>query len=333
MTTKDGLRKALQAFRAMVTSLYDDTSADNTPGICYILNLPPEILQNITEYLKTSDIVSLSRTCRAFYSLINVDSFWIHRIRCQFSPSITQLYAYDLFQKPSYIQTNDEPRPSGFENTRNESELDELAKNSATHYNDAAIERRHAKMYVSKEDFLKNMQYFQYNKPRNDLSIPFMKLIYFYLIDRKREAAVDMGVVHRNAYYLVERPDPNSFKGRIIYLQHVCWLEISGRFQHDIMPGKYEVIWRMKCQGTDVRMWSDTEFMVVPSHGKMLVHRVSDNDFRTYALKNIDQWFLINMGSIIIYEPSKVLIGIRNWSNGNWKSGISWDCIELKIIS
>jgi hypothetical protein len=52
MSAKDGIRTALQAFRSMLTSLSVDTSADNTPGICYILNLPPEILQTITEYLK-----------------------------------------------------------------------------------------------------------------------------------------------------------------------------------------------------------------------------------------------------------------------------------------
>lgn len=275
----------------------------------------------------------MSQTCQTFYTLINNDNFWIHRIRYQFSPSITQLYTFDLFQKPQYIQTNDEPRPSGLEHTRVESELDELARNSATHYNDEAIERRHAKIYVSKEEFLRNIQYFHFNKPKNDLQVPLMKLIYFYLIDRKREAVVDMVVVHRSNYYLVEQTDPDSFKGRIIHLTNVCWLEITGRFQHNIMPGKYEVIWRMKCDDNYIRIWGETEFIVVPSHGKMLVRKVSDNDFRTYAIEHGNRWFLINMGHIIIYEPSKVLIAMRNWHNGNWKSGISWDCIELKIVS
>jgi hypothetical protein len=326
------IRTALQAFASWISPSSDDISTDNIPGICWILNLPPEILQTITEYLNVRDIISLSRTCQAFYTLINDENFWIHRVRCQFSPSIAHLYTFDLFQKPEYIQTNDQPRPSGFDHTRNECEFDELAKNSATHYNDEAIEQRHAKMYVSKDDFVKNVEYFQFNKPKKDLEIPLMKLIYIYLIDRKRRAAIDMSVIHRNDRYLVAKDDADSLKGRIIYLEQVCWLEITGRFEHDIMPGKYEVIWRMKGHMNAVRIWGETEFTVVPSHGKLLIYKISENDFRTYALEHRNQWFLVNMGQIIIYEPSTVLMGIRNWNNGNWKSGISWDCIELKLV-
>jgi hypothetical protein len=331
MTTKN-IRTALQSFKSWILPSSDNVSTDNTSGICWILQLPPEILQTITEYLKVRDIISLSRTCQEFYTLINDDNFWIHRIRCQFSPSIAQLYTFDLFQKSESIQIDDEPRPSGFNHNRNGSEFDELAINSATHYNDEVIEQRHAKMYVSKEDFLRNFQYFQFKKPENNLQIPFMKLIYFYLIDRKRTAIVDMDVVHRNDHYLVEQNDKESLKGRIIYLQQVCWLEVTGSFEHNIMPGKYEVIWRMKGRGNDVRIGGETEFTVVPSHGKLLIYKISDNDFRTYVLEHGNQWFSVNMGQIIIYEPSKVLMGIRNWNNGYWKSGISWDCIELKLV-
>jgi len=331
MSTKD-IRAALQSFISWISPSSDNVSTNNTPGICWILQLPPEILQTITEYLNVRDINSLSQTCQEFYTLINNDNFWIHRIRCQFAPSIAQLYTFDLFQKPESIQTEDEPRPSGFNHNRNECELDNLAIHSATHYNDEAIERRHAKMYVSKEDFLKNLQYFQFKKPANNLQIPLMKLIYFYLIDRKRKAVVDMNVIHRNDHYLVEQNDKDSLKGRIINLQQVCWLEITGSSEHNIMPGKYEVIWRMKGRGNDVRIWGETEFIVVPSHGKLLIYKISDDDFRTYALEHGNQWFSVNMGQIIIYEPSTVLMAIRNWNNGSWKSGISWDCIELKLV-
>src|ERR1700733_10961936 len=114
MATKN-IHKALQSFISWMLPSSDDTSTNNnTLGICYILQLPPEILQTITEYLKVRDVFSLSQTCQAFYTLINDDNFWIHRIRCQFSPTIYQLYTFDLFQEPEYIQTNDEPRPSGF---------------------------------------------------------------------------------------------------------------------------------------------------------------------------------------------------------------------------
>ena len=318
------LQKGFELFQSLTTS---------TPGTCYILDLPPEILQCVTEHLSVSDLILLSRTCRAFHTLINDDAFWAHRIGCRFAPSIAQLYTSDLFQQPEYVESNDEPRESGFEHIRHECDFDKAAKNSATHYNDEAIERRRGKMYVSREDFAKLLQYFQFKKPNIALQVPFMKLVYFYLIDRKRQAAVEMDVVHRNDHYLVEQTDKDSFKGRIISLQSVCWLEISGRFPHVIMPGKYEVLWRMKCRENNVRMWADTEFMIVPSHGKLLVHKVSENDFRNHALLHSNQWFLINMGHVIIYEPSTVLLAVRNWHDGNWKYGISWDCIELKIVS
>ena len=320
------VRKGLEFVRSWTTS------TSRTSGICYILDLPPEILQCITEHLNVRDLTALSRTCRRFYTLINDDAFWTHRIRCQFPPSIVELYTSNLFQRPEYVESHDEPRASGFEHTRHESELDATAKNSATHYNDEAIERRHATMYVSREDFRKLVQYFQFKKPKKDLRIPLMKLVYFYLIDRKRQAAVDMNVVHRNDH-LTEQADRDSFKGRIIHLRTVCWLEITGRLQHTIMPGKYEVVWRMKCGANGVRMWTDTEFMVVPSHGKLLIYKVSDDEFQTHALTSNRQWFLIEMGHIIIYEPSTVWFAVRNWNDLSWKSGISWDCVELKMIS
>jgi hypothetical protein len=330
--TTHSIFNTLRSFLSRISHNVNDVLSDNTSEICWILDLPSEILQMIAEHLNIRDAMSLSKTCRTFYTLINDDNFWIHRIRCQLPQPVAKLYTFDLFQEPENIQMNDIECPSGFIHDKRGAELDLTAINSATHYNDEAIKKRHAKMYASKEDFSTNVQYFQYTKPKHDVVVPFMKLIYFYLIDRKRTSVVNMGVIHRNDHYLVEQKDKDSLTGRIIHLQQVCWLEIDGRFEHDIMPGKYEVSWRMKCSTGGVRMWGETEFSVVPSHGKMLVYEISENDFRPYALEHGNNWFIMNMGQIIIYEPSIVLVGIRNWINGNWKSGISWDCIELKLV-
>lgn len=326
----------LETIRSSLTRFFrsdHETTTDDTPKICWIFHLPPEILQTITDYLSTRDIISLSRTCQTFYTIINDDNFWIHRIHCEFPQPIADLYTYDVFQKCDTIETSDEPRPSGFQSARTEAELDLAAINSATHYNDQAIEKRHAKMYLSKESFLTQLQYFQYKRPKKVQEITIMKLMYFYLIDRKRRAVVDMDVVHRNDQYLVERNDANSFKGRIIELRNVCWLEITGHFEHAIMPGKYDVIWRMKCFDNYVRISGDTEFSVVPSHGKMLLHIISDDDFQRYALEHGNDWFTVKMGQIVVYDISRILIGIRNWNTGYWKSGIAWDCVELKPAS
>ncbi|CAF4427420.1 unnamed protein product [Rotaria socialis] len=232
------IREAFRSFLSWASQSADKNSTDDSSKICWIFNLPPEILQTITDHLTVHDIISLSQTCQTFYTLIKDDNFWVHRIRSQFSPSTANLYILDLFEKPETILTNDETRPSGFENIRVDGELDLAAINSVTHYNDEAIEKRHAKMYISTEDFLTHVEYLNYRKPKNTLKIPLMKLVYFYLIDRKRTAAVNMSVIHRNDVYLIEDRDKDSLTGRIIQLQSVCWLEITGRFDHDIMPGK-----------------------------------------------------------------------------------------------
>lgn len=305
----------------------------DTPKECYLLQLPSELLQIITEYLPIRDLCAFARTCQTLNTLINTDAFWAHRIRAQFPSSITDLWTYDVFQKPVIIPTIDEQCSNGFINRRDESNFDRTAADSATHFNDQAVEKRQEKMFVSKEDFQDAVQYFQYEKPRYYRNVPFMKLVYFYLIDRKRTAVVDMDVVHRNDHFLVERQDNESLKGRIIALQSVCWLEITGFFPQKLMPGKYEVIWKMKSPDGDVRVYDQTEFIVVPTHGRLLNYRVSENDFRSYATEHGNRWFSVNMGETILYRPSIVHVAVRNWTNGYWKSGIAWDCIELKIVS
>ena len=320
-------------FRSWVSSLAGVTTNDGcASGACWILDLPPEIIQIITDYLNPHDLSAFSRACRTFYDLINQDSFWTHRIHRQFPHPVAQLYTSDLYRLPEMIQMTYEGRTPEFRHTRPESQLDRFAIISATRYNDEAIEQSHTKMYVSKDKFLTNLRYFQFRTPKNLSTIPFMKLIYFYLIDRKRRAAVNMDVVHLNGSYLVNRSDRNSLTGHVIQLQSVCWLEINGHFEQKIMPGKYEVSWRMKSQANNINLYGETEFLVVPSHGKMLIKRVFDIDFQNYAIEHNNQWFTVNMGAIVIYEPSEVYMAIRNWNNGYWKSGISWDCIELKII-
>ncbi|CAF0916423.1 unnamed protein product [Rotaria sordida] len=300
--------------------------------ICWLFYLPSEILEIITDFLSVKDINSLSQTCQTFYTFLNDNDFWTYRIYRYFPQSIAQRYTIDLFKKPTIIQTYNEICSTGFNNVRTNSDFDILAINSATHYNDEAIEKSHTKMYVSKEDFLNQVEFYQYKKPNNYLKIPFMKLIYFYLIDCKRYAAVDMDVVHRNEHYLVEKDDIDSLTGRIIHLQSVCWLELTGRFEHKIMPGKYEVSWRMKGDLHGIRISGETEFIVVPQHGKLLNYKISEDDFHNLVLEHENHWFIVKMGQIIIYEPSIILVAIRNWNNPDWKHGLSWDCIELTIV-
>ena len=298
----------------------------------WLCRLPSEVLQMITDHLKASDLVSLSQTCRSFYTFCNDDQLWFHRIRCQFPQTIAQLYTSGLYQKPEIIQTFNELRPSGFVHNQAGNELDLLAIHSATHYNDEAIERRQEKIYVSKEYFRNNVEFYQYDKPDHHLDIPLMKLIYFYLIDRKRYAAVDMNVVHHEFDDFITDNEVDSLTGLILRLENACRLEITGRFEYEIMPGKYEVSWRMKFDQLAVKIWGETEFIVVPQHGQLLDYRMSENDFHHLLSEHENRWFVRKMGQILIYEPSIVLVAIRNWNDTRAKSNLSWDCIELTLV-
>jgi hypothetical protein len=329
MTTKN-VHKTSRSFSSSTSQSSNDLSSNE---ICWFFRLPLEILQVITDFLEIKDVLSLNQTCQTFYTVLNDNNFWIHRIHSQFAPSIAQLYTFDLFQKPEIIETYNEIRSSGFTHVQTENELDRLAINSATHYNDEAIEKRHAKMYVSKEDFLDQVEFYQFNKPNNYSDIPLMKLIYFYLIDRKRCAAIDMNVIHHDEHQqLVEENDVDSLTGRIINLQNIYWFEITGRLEQKIMPGKYEISWRIKGALYCNFIWGETEFIVVPQHGKLLNYKMSADDFRYRLVEHENHWFIVKIGQIIIYEPSIVLVAVRNQNDTSWKSHLSWDCIELTLV-
>ncbi|CAF1400407.1 unnamed protein product [Adineta steineri] len=300
--------------------------------ICCLFRIPHEILQIITNFLNISDLQSLSKTCLSFYTFFNDNNFWNYRIHKQFPQSIVQFYTSDIFNKPEVIQVYNQIQQTNFAHSRAESEFDNLAITSATHYNDDAIESSHRKMYVSKEDFLNNLEYYQYDKPSDYTKIPFMKLIYFYLIDRKRCAVVNMNVIHRDDQHLVEEFHEDSLTGRIIHLKKVCWLEINGRFEFKIMPGKYEISWRIKCNPGHTYIDGETEFIVVPQHGKLSNYKITQSEFENLIFEHKNDWFIIKTGHTIIYEPSIVLTTIRNWNTGHWKYDILWDCTELTLI-
>ncbi len=105
------------------------------------------------------------------------------------------------------------------------------------------------KCMYQKTIFLNSVEFCQFNKSKNYSDILFMRLIYFYLIDCKRYAVVNMNIVHDNFRDLIEENDRDSLNGHVLSLKYAHWLEITGRFEHKIMlPGKYEVSWRMNSE-------------------------------------------------------------------------------------
>ncbi|CAF1999288.1 unnamed protein product [Rotaria magnacalcarata] len=307
-----------------------DSSSDE---MCWFICLPYEIFEMILNFLNRKDINLLSQTCSKFYTLLNDDKFWNYLIYRDFPKSIAQFYTIDLFQKPEIVETHNEIRQSDFLHRRQNDQIDILAINSATHYDDEVINERHAKMYVSKDNFVNNVEFFQFKQFNKSLQVPFNKIIYFYLIDRKRCAATNMNIAHLDRYNVVEELHSDSLIGRIIHLCSKRSLDISGRFEHRIMPGKYEVSWRMKADVCGIHIWGITEFIVVPQYGKLLNYRIHEDDFYNPILQHQDCWWIIKMGQTIIYEPSTVLVAIRNWDNHERKYGLLCDCIELTLVA
>lgn len=300
---------------------------------CWLIDLPQEILEIIIDFLPGKDVNSLSQTCQKFYTFINNENFWQYFIHRHFPKSIAQLYTFDLFQKSKVIETYNEIQQLDIINIRPDDQFDLLAINSATHYSDEAVQKCHRKMYVSKDDFLTNIDFFQFNKFNKSINGPLNKIIYFYLIDRKRCAVIDMNVAHRDKYGIVDEYHPDCLTGHVLHLHSGRSLDISGRLEHKIMPGKYEVSWRMKSDACSVYVPGVTEFIVVPQHGKLIIHRMLEDDFCRLIYQSKDYWSLLKIGQTIIYEPSTVLVAIRNWINRDWKYGLLLDCVEFKIVS
>lgn len=301
-------------------------------GECFISYLPVEVIQNIATNLNLRDIGAFSRTCRSIHEIIDNDDFWSHQIHVHFPRSIARFYTNELFHEPKLIEFEPPQKGSMIQSSRAESNFDQLAERAATVYDDDAIKKQNLKMFASRQDLVNTINYYQYQKNQHFDKVPLMKLIFLYLRDRKRLATVQMEAVHRNTHYLVEEKDETCLLGAYINLRTVCWLEITGRFPHQILPGKYRISWRMKFTDPSPRMWGNTEFLVVPTEGQMKNYVMNENDFRSLALEHREQWFTMSMGEILIFKPSIVHCAIRNWSNGNWKSGIAWDCIELTIV-
>ncbi|CAF0761029.1 unnamed protein product [Didymodactylos carnosus] len=305
---------------------------------CLLLDLPPELFYLVSEHLNYHDIINLSKTCSRLYEYINSDVFWTRLIYCQFHSSIAKLYTSDIFndkRNQDVINRRNEIRQPDFISKKgNEDKLDQAAITCCTHYNETAVLNNGTSMYISQDQFRHDVKYYQYKTQyltdNNRKNTPLMKLIYFYLIDRKRLAAINMGVVHLNNNYLIGIKTSDSLNGHVVQLNTVCWLDISGEMEN-ILPGKYELIWRMKLS-SNCYIPGITEFIAVPQHGSLICCKWSEENFREKKIEYGSQWFTTEMGTTNIYEPSTVLIAVRNLVNPYWKNGVSWDCVELKLV-
>jgi hypothetical protein len=170
------------------------------------------------------------------------------------------------------------------------------------------------------------------------------KIIYFELIKRKRISFSDLKLfsfdTNRN-YRTV--PDPSSLNGYVLYIKdsvEFCYsLHIQTSFKN-ILPGKYDVIWRMKLHIP--YMLGETEFLAFTEQknsGDIAYMRWTQDDFLSmYRCFNCDitktnLWFYQTIGVVEINgdAPCNVYISMINNDSIHAKHGVFLDYVELKL--
>jgi len=172
------------------------------------------------------------------------------------------------------------------------------------------------------------------------------KLIYIELIQRKRISFSDFNLfsfdTNRN-YTTI--PDPSSLNGYVLYIKdslELCYsLHIETLFKN-ILPGKYDVIWRMKLNIP--YMLGETDFSAVAEQvnpGQFAYMRWTQEDFLSmYRCFHCDTtktnlWFYQTIGILEITgdKPSDVYISMTNYDSLHAKHGVYLDYVELKLRS
>ncbi|UJR26926.1 hypothetical protein I4U23_008235 [Adineta vaga] len=169
------------------------------------------------------------------------------------------------------------------------------------------------------------------------------KLIYLDLIKRKRIAFSEFNRftldTNRNYTTII---DPSSLNGSVLHIKdslELCYtLHIETLFK-DILPGKYDVIWRMKLDLP--YMLGETEFFAVAEQinpGHIAYMRWTQDDFSSMYrcfycdLTKTNLWFYQSIGYIEIHgdKPSNVYISMTNYDSIHAKYGVYLDYVELK---
>jgi hypothetical protein len=170
------------------------------------------------------------------------------------------------------------------------------------------------------------------------------KLIYFELIKRKRISFSNFNLfsfdTNRN-YTTVA--DPSSLTGYVLYIKdciELCYsLHIETMFRN-ILPGKYDVIWRMKLNIP--YMLGETNFIAIAEQinpGQIAYMRWTQEDFLLmYRCFNCDitktnLWFYQTIGIVEINgdKPCNVYISMTNHDPIHAKHGVFLDYVELKL--
>jgi hypothetical protein len=193
---------------------------------------------------------------------------------------------------------------------------------------------------------IKNSSLFTDDKKILDSNNKFCrsKFIYFQLIKRKRISFSDFNLFSfdTNRNYITV-PDPSSLNDNVLYINdsiQFCYSIHIETIFYNILPGKYDVIWRMKVNLPYIL--GETEFFAIPEQinpGKTAYMKWTQEDFLSmYRCFNCDitktnLWFYQTIGVVEINgdKPCNVYISMINHDSVHAKHGLYLDYVELKL--
>ena len=169
------------------------------------------------------------------------------------------------------------------------------------------------------------------------------RLIYFRLLQRQRLSFAEFPHLSLDANRTYRTiPDASSLTGRVLAIDDSVALCYSLRLEtifRDILPGKYDVIWRMKLELPFIL--GETEFLAVVEQdnpGQAAYTRWTQEDFLSmyrcfhcqYSESNL--WFYQTIGTIEVLgtELCHVHVAMSNDDPVHAKHGIFLDYVELK---
>lgn len=172
------------------------------------------------------------------------------------------------------------------------------------------------------------------------------KFIYVELSKRKQISFSDLDllILDTNRNYSTIA-DPSSLNGYVLYLDdslQLCYaIQIETVFKN-ILPGKYDVIIRMKL---DIPyMFGTTEFFAVAEQdqsGQIAYLRWTQDDFFSMyrcfnceiSLTDTNLWFYQTIGTVEIVGnlPCNIHVSINNQDGISAKHGVYLDYVELKL--
>ena len=328
-------------------------------------SLPDILWYSVCEYLPNiTDIIHLSCANQTLHQLCEENSFWRHLIRIRYGPVLLTRYCDELFSNKNtqenlcssnehriefekqYLQLPAAILRNGWNLIVTGAQNGNMNGFAAAKRSKFHLPRLASKLKVAIDE-AQFRELVSHQSQTNQ-----GKLIYCFLSKRIRVSiALNTFVCFdttplNNAHHPQSLIDASSEFGSIAILDLKWLAAIRGEFA-SVIPGRYAVMCRMKLNLLRYEQQSNEdqftgELTCIPDFGIMSsyewdqdwfdLHYVMNQTTTTEQSPGDSQWFEERMGTITIYELSKVYFGLRIWQIPYRKYSIMCDYIELKVI-